>query len=474
MKDAVSLSKRFTIFTYGCQMNRYDSETITGYLLQEGYEPCEDPSQSDLILLNTCSIRDKSEQKVFSQLGRLRKLKRSNPNLKIGVCGCFATREGENIARKQPDVDLIFGTQNIDKLPELLKSLGSGPVYDKEPLAPDFANLAPIRRTDGLSAYVSIARGCDNFCTFCVVPHTRGPEWSKPSGLIVDEIETAVGEGFREFNLLGQNVNSYGKKTPGGLSFGGLLRRIDQIDGVERIRFMTSHPQDCGEDMIGAMADCGKVCEHLHLPVQSGSDDVLRRMERGYTADEYLSKVALFRERVPGGALTSDIIVGFPGESDEDFEGTLRVLRESRYENIYLFKYSPRPGTPAPSMADQVPAEVQTERFNAVQALQREISSDLHLELEGSVVEVMVEGPAARKATRNANSDGANGGLVQISSLSPKFAGRSRCNHRVNFHVEGKAPRPGDVVKVKVLRGALHGLEGVSPPSAVSTEVWAT
>jgi tRNA-2-methylthio-N6-dimethylallyladenosine synthase len=341
-------------------------------------------------------------------------------------------------------------------------------------LAPDFANLAPICRNDGLSAYISIARGCDNFCSFCVVPHTRGPEWSKPSGLIVDEIETAAGEGFREFNLLGQNVNSYGKKTQGELSFGGLLRRIDQIDGVKRIRFMTSHPQDCGEDMIGAMADCEKVCEHLHLPVQSGSDEVLRRMERGYTADEYLSKVALFRERVPGGVLTSDIIVGFPGESDADFEQTLSILKESRYDNIYLFKYSPRPGTPAPSMAGQVPEEVKTERFQAVQALQREISGELHRELEGSVVEVMVEGPAARKAGESANSGTPAGELVQISAFSPRFAGRSRCNHRVNFYVEGGNPLPGDVVKVRVLRGALHGLEGVSPPSAVSTEVWAT
>ncbi len=468
------MSKRFTIFTYGCQMNRYDSETITGYLAQEGYEHCDDPSRSDLILLNTCSIRDKAEQKVFSQLGRLRKLKRSNPGLKIGVCGCFATREGANIARKQLGVDLIFGTQNIDKLPELLKDLGVGPVCDTDPIEPDFANLAPIRRNDGLSAYVSIARGCDNFCTFCVVPHTRGPEWSKPSGLIVEEIEAAVGEGFKEIHLLGQNVNSYGKKTPGELTFGGLLRRLDRIDGLERIRFMTSHPQDCGEDMISAMADCGKVCEHLHLPVQSGSDEVLRRMERGYTADEYLSKVALFRERVPEGVLTSDVIVGVPGETDEDLEGTLRVLRESRFENIYLFKYSPRPGTRAMSMADQVPEKVKTERFLAVQQLQRETSEELHQEAEGAVVEVMVEGAAPEKASRDACCDGSGGELVQIPTIPRKFAGRSRGNHRVNFYVKGGDPLPGDVVEVKVLRGALHKLEGVSPPDAVCMEEWAT
>ncbi len=468
------MDKRFTIFTYGCQMNRYDTETITGYLNQEGYESCDDPARSDLILLNTCSIRDKSEQKVFSQLGRLRKLKRSNPDLKIGVCGCFATREGEGIARKQPDVDLIFGTQNIDKLPELLKGLEGGPTYDVDPLEPEFANLAPIRRNDGLSAYVSIARGCDNFCAFCVVPHTRGPEWSKPSGLIVEEIEAAVGEGFREINLLGQNVNSYGKKVPGELTFGGLLRRLDRIDGLERIRFMTSHPQDCDKDMISAMADCEKVCEHLHLPVQSGSDEVLRRMERGYTVDEYLSKVDLFREQIPDGVLTSDVIIGFPGETDEDFEGTLRVLKKSRYDNIYMFKYSPRPGTKAQSMADQVPEEVKAERFNAVQELQREISGKLHRGLEGGVVEVMVEGPVARKASEDANCGGSGGKLVQISVVSPKFAGRSRGNHRVNFYVEGGNPRPGDVVEVKVLRGALHGLEGISPPGAVVMEEWAT
>jgi tRNA-2-methylthio-N6-dimethylallyladenosine synthase len=464
------MSKRYMIFTYGCQMNRYDSETISGYLAQEGYEPIDDPAQSDLILLNTCSIRDRAEQKVFSHLGRLRKLKRANPNLKIGVCGCFATREEEKLAKNAADIDLIFGTQNIQKLPELLRSLDAGPVHDAKPAEPDFTELAPIRRGDGLSAYISIARGCDNFCTFCVVPYTRGPEWSKPSGLIVEEAERAVGEGFREVLLLGQNVNSYGKKSGGEATFGNLLRRLDNIGGLERIRFMTSHPQDCGGDMIDAMADCGAVCEHLHLPLQSGSDRVLGRMERGYTAEEYLGKLALYRERVPRGTITSDIIVGFPGESEEDFEATLCVMKEARYDNVYLFKYSPRPDTPAFSMPGTIPEEAKTERFQEVQRLQREISETLHRELEGTTVEVMVEGPVPQKS-------GAGGppgdSLIQISAKS-RFMGRSRGHHRVQFHTWGDSPRPGALVEVKVKRGSITALEGVALSSNIAMEEAAT
>ncbi|MDP6365183.1 MAG: tRNA (N6-isopentenyl adenosine(37)-C2)-methylthiotransferase MiaB [Nitrospinota bacterium] len=467
------MSKRFTIITYGCQMNRYDSETITGYLTAEGYEPGDDPEGADLILLNTCSIRDRAEQKVFSQLGRLRKLKKKNPNLKIGVCGCFATREGERIAKRNGDVDLIFGTQNISKLPEMLRGIEAGRVCDTETVDPDFSELAPIRRSCGPSAYVSIARGCDNFCSFCVVPYTRGPEWSKPSALIVEEIEAAVREGFREIHLLGQNVNSYGKKTEGEPTFGGLLRRLDEAQGLERIRFMTSNPQDCGEDMIGAMAECKKVCEHLHLPVQSGSDEVLRRMERGYTAEEYLAKMALYRERVPGGAITSDIIVGFPGETDADFEDTLRVLKESRYDNIYLFKYSPRPGTPADGMAGQVADEAKDERFRAVQQLQREISEELHRGLEGSVVEVMVEGPLREKAGNSPGGGESGGGLLQISAPR-RYMGRSRANHRVHFHFEGPPPQIGEMVEVEVLRGSVSNLGGVALPQGAVLEERAT
>ncbi|MBT3432405.1 MAG: tRNA (N6-isopentenyl adenosine(37)-C2)-methylthiotransferase MiaB [Nitrospinaceae bacterium] len=467
------MSKRFTIFTYGCQMNRYDTETITGYLAQEGYEPSDDPALADLILLNTCSIRDRAEQKVFSQLGRLRKLKIKNPDLKIGVCGCFATRDGASIASKGAGVDLVFGTQNISKLPELLGSLEAGLVCDTAPVEPDFTELAPIQRQDGLSAYVSIARGCDNYCSFCVVPHTRGPEWSKPSNLIVDESEAAVREGFREINLLGQNVNSYGKKIENELSFGGLLRRLDRIDGLKRLRFMTSHPQDCDENMIDAMAECESVCEHLHLPVQSGGNDVLRRMERGYTVEEYLSKVAMFKDRVPGGTLTSDVIIGFPGESEKDFEGTLEVMKEARFDNIYMFKYSPRPGTPAESMEGQLPEEVASDRFQTAHQLQREISESLHRELEGSIVEVMVEGPLAEKPRKQVEDAPFVEPLLQIS-VPKRFVGRSRGNHRVQFHVEGPAPRGGELVDVTVLRSSINNLGGVALPVGVAMEETAT
>ncbi len=461
-----ALSKKFKIFTYGCQMNRYDTETITGYLEAEGYEETESNETADLILLNTCSIRDKAEQKVYSQIGRLDKLKKANPALKVGVCGCFATRDGEAIAKRGKAVDLVFGTQNIAKLPMLLVEMEEGRVVDTEPIAPDFTELAPMVRGGGLNAFVSIARGCDNFCTFCVVPYTRGPEWSKPSELIVDEVERAVEEGFREVTLLGQNVNSYGRKSPNDLSFGGLLRRLNDVDGLERIRFMTSHPKDCDEEMVDAMGESPKVCEHLHLPVQSGADAVLARMERGYTAEEYLEKVSLFRERVKDGVLTSDVIIGFPGERDEDFEGTLRVLREARYDNIYMFKYSPRPGTPAFDM-EALPEEVLTERFEEASRVQREMTESLHAELVGSVQEVMVE-----RAVKPKSAPAGCAGCPEVGDESAPnwFAGRSRGNHRVQLYAEGLTPAPGELVEVKIMRSGIHSLAGVSPPSTVAME----
>ena len=448
-------------------MNRYDTETITGHLEGEGYQAAESSEEADLILLNTCSIREKAEQKVYSQIGRLEKLKKSNPDIKIGVCGCFATRDGEAIAKRRKSVDLVFGTQNIDRLPTLLGEMEAGRVVDTAPVAPDFTELAPIERGGGLNAFVSIARGCDNFCTFCVVPYTRGPEWSKPAPLIVEEVERAVGEGFREVTLLGQNVNSYGRKSPGELSFGGLLRRLNDLDGLARIRFMTSHPKDCDEDMVDAMGESSRVCEHLHLPVQSGSDAVLGRMARGYTAQEYLEKVSLFRERVKGGVLTSDVIVGFPGERDADFEDTLRMLREARYDNIYMFKYSPRPGTPAFGMEQTLPEEALSERFEEASRVQREVTVRLHEALIGGVQEVMVE--------RAVTPKGAPAGCVGCpevpdATASGWFAGRSRGNHRVQFYADGFTPAPGDLVEVKIMRGGIHSLAGVSPPSAMAME----
>ena len=449
-------------------MNRYDTETITGHLEQDGYERSEDFERCDLILLNTCSIRDKAEQKVFSQLGRLSRLKRQNPALKIAVCGCFATREGEGIAKRQPAVDLVFGTQNISELPRLLGRMGQGRVVDVTPVEPDFTEVAPIQREGELSAWVSIARGCDNFCTFCVVPYTRGPEWSKPSALIVEEVEKTVAEGFKEVTLLGQNVNSYGRKTPGELTFGGLLRRLERVDGLHRVRFMTSHPKDCDEDMVEAMGGGSKVCEHLHLPFQAGSDEVLRRMDRGYTAEEYMSKVDLFRRHVPGGVLTSDVIVGFPGEMDQDFEGTLAVLRQARFDSVFMFKYSPRPGTPAFSMMDRVSEEAQAERFEEALRLQRQVTEELHQALVGQVLEVMVEGPVGGAPTPGCLGCPAapEGGVAS----PPRLTGRSRGNHRVQFLASGPAPRPGDLVDVKILRGGLHALGGIWPPDSAVME----
>ncbi|MFQ5894292.1 MAG: tRNA (N6-isopentenyl adenosine(37)-C2)-methylthiotransferase MiaB [Nitrospinota bacterium] len=434
---------RYYLFTYGCQMNKHDSEAIMGLLEGGDYERAEDPAQADLILLNTCSIREKCEQKVFSQVGRLKELKKKNPSLRIGVCGCLAQREGGNILRKTPSVDLVFGTQNIEKLPLLLDRMDEeGRVADTEPIPPNFDDVPSVTRQDGLKAWVSIARGCDHFCTFCVVPYTRGPEWSKPSALILREVQELAEKGYKEVTLLGQNVNSYGKKTPGELSFARLLAAVNGVEGIERIRFVTSHPMDLNEDLVEAMASLDKVCEHLHLPLQAGSDGVLCRMQRGYTAEEYLRKVERLRREVPGVSLTSDIIVGFPGESDADFRRTVEVLDEVQYDSIFLFKFSPRPGTPAAHMGDQVPEAKKDERFQELNERQKAISLAKNQTLEGTRQEVLVEGPSKTDPRR--------------------LTGRTRTNKVGNFIDETGSRGVGSLVWVEILRGGIYCLEGVT------------
>ena len=451
-------------------MNKYDSETISGYLEKEGYEPSDEVGDSDLVIVNTCSIREKAEDKVYSQIGRLNKLKKKNPNLKIAVCGCFANRAGEEISKRAQMVDLIFGTQNISKLPDLLEQMEEGRVLDTDPIAPDFTSLEPMNRENGKNCWVSIARGCDNFCTFCVVPYTRGPEWSKPSHLIVEEVQNAVDEGFIEVTLLGQNVNSYGLKDKNELSFGGLLGRINDIEGLKRIRFTTSHPQNCDSEMIDSMATYDKVCEHLHLPFQSGSNNILEKMERGYTSEEYLEKISMFYDKIPQGVLTSDVIVGFPGESDKDFEETLELVRQAHFQSIYIFKYSPRPGTPAFGMDCLVDNKVIDERFEELTRIQKQITKENHDKLVGSVQEVMIE----NKLQKNKNlldcsaccSEG-----VQSEQEFFSYSGKNRGSQRVLFLSKEKDLSVGQILDVKILRGGMQNVQGFYPEHEVEMEL---
>lgn len=430
--------KKAALVTFGCQMNKYDSEVIEGLLDEAGYAATDEIGEADLILLNTCSIRAKAEQKLFSQLGHLRLLKAENPDLMIGVCGCVAQREGETILKRAPFVDLVFGTQNIIRLPELLtqRELTGVPVADVTPAPPREQDYdLPIRRTSDLQAWVTIMTGCDHKCAFCVVPLTRGPERSRTSGEILREVRGLAAEGYKEVTLLGQTVNSY----RADIGFAGLLGAIDEVDGIERIRFMTSHPKDVTDELIERMAALPKVCEHLHLPVQAGSDRILEAMARGYTADYYRSRVADLRKAMADLSLSSDIIVGFPGETEEDFLSTLELLESVGLDSIFLFKYSPRPGTSASDMPSQVPEEVKQERFQRTLELQSRISQKRNETMVGQTVEVLVEGPSKKDPS--------------------KLTGRTRSNKLVHFPFEEGLSK-GELAQITITLAKLHTLEG--------------
>jgi tRNA-2-methylthio-N6-dimethylallyladenosine synthase len=432
--------KRAAVITYGCQMNKYESERIAGILVGLGYEITEDARRTDLILFNTCSIRDKAEQKVYSQLGHLKWLKRDNPELIIGVCGCVAQQEGDRILQRTPHVDLVFGPQNIPKLPSLLEQvqarrqqlsdLADNPLWDEQ--------LFPIHRGSPSQAWVTVMQGCDKFCTFCVVPYTRGREQSRPTAAVVHEVQTLAEQGYQEVTLLGQNIDSYGKRSPEGKDLADLLALLQPIDGIKRIRFITSHPRDFTEKLMRTVGALEKVCEYIHLPVQAGSSAVLKRMHRGYTREDYLAKVEQLRALVPDLALSTDVIVGFPGETDDDFAETLRLVEAVEFDSMYSFKYSPRPGTRAASFSDQVPEAVKTERFKALLEVQEAIQLRRNQARVGRCEEVLVEGPSKK-------------GSVQLT-------GRTRQNRPVNF--VGHPSLIGSLVTVHIDRGGTHSLEG--------------
>jgi len=428
------MPQKYYIETFGCQMNVHDSEKMAGVLSKEGYLPTNDRWEADIIIYNTCSIREKAEQKFFSELGRIKSLKKRRPHIKIAVAGCIAQLQREGIFRRAPHVDLILGPQNIHRLAGLVGAPSHTTANEENPGIAD--NDLPVLRNRGGRAWVSIMYGCDNFCSYCIVPYTRGRERSRPSEKILSEIAELGREGFKEITLLGQNVNSYRSD----LDFPGLLRKIDSLRSIERIRFVTSHPRDLSDRLVDAIANLGRVCEHLHLPLQSGSDRVLNLMNRGYTSGEYLEKIILLKERITGVSITTDIICGFPGETEEDHGETKKMLKEIEFDGIFAFKYSPRPGTAAASMDGQVMGEVKSRRLSEILELQDTITLKKNGGLSNTVQEVLVEGYSETDLTM--------------------LSGRTRGNKIVNFM--GDSSLIGSLAMVRITEAKKHSLEGVA------------
>lgn len=441
------MTKQFYINTMGCQMNVYDSEQMALRLNAVGYMQTEDQAAADVIILNTCSIRDKAEQKVYSFLGRLRPLKEANPRLIIAVGGCVAQQEAKKVLKRIPYVDLVFGTRAVPRLTEHLERIERtrrqvvDTAMEDDELIPE-----PLLANDAgaeVSRFVTIMRGCDNFCSYCVVPHVRGREKSRTPESILAEVRDLVAKGVAEVTLLGQNVNSYGTKE-GLCSFSELLHLINDVEGLQRLRFTTSHPKDFNDDVIKAFATLPKLCHHIHLPVQSGSTAVLERMNRKYTREDYLAKVRKLREICPDMSLTTDIIVGFPGETEADFSQTLALLEEVRYDGLFAFMYSDRNVAPASQYLDKVPKEVKSERLQRLLELQETLTCGKNESLVGTCQEVLVE-------SRNA----------QAEEGLPQWSGRTGTNKIVHFEVaDDKVVAPGMLVKIKIERALSHSLLG--------------
>jgi tRNA-2-methylthio-N6-dimethylallyladenosine synthase len=435
--------KKLYIQTYGCQMNQYDSERIARVLGRFDYIPTERIESADLILLNTCSVRDKAEQKVYSALGSWKELKDKREGVIIGVGGCVAQQEGERLLKRVPHLDLVFGTQSIHKLPEMIEevqALSARPVENAFYRDPSYMEDGDGRaQVHGAKAFVTIMQGCNKVCSFCIVPYVRGREVSRPSGRIIAEVESLARHGVKEVMLLGQNVNSYGKTMPSEINFAELLRRVNKVEGIRRIRFTTSHPQDLSPELTEAFATLENLCEHLHLPVQSGSDSVLARMRRGYTREEYLGRIERLRERCPAISLSTDIIVGFPGETEGEFNTTLELLTRVKYDEIFSFMYSPRPQTvSAKRYDDDIPDQVKKDRLKAVQSLQNGISLVKNRERIGSIKEILVEGNSRLK----------NGQIM----------GRTRSNRIVN--VKGPESLIGCFQTVRITGATANSLIG--------------
>jgi len=434
-------AKKIYVHTFGCQMNVHDSEQMIELLRGHGYEATMEPKQADLIIVNTCSIREKADQKAYSQLGRYQALKGKKPGLVLGVSGCLAQQLGGEFFKKFARLDFVLGTHNIHRLPAVLADIGttgSPRVETAFHKTVPSTGIVAIPGKGTVTAFVTIMQGCDNFCAFCVVPYLRGREESREFGDILAEIRALAASGVKEVTLLGQNVNSYGKTLRDGYSFAELLRAIGRVEGIERIRFTTSHPRDLSGDVIRCFAEVDALCEHIHLPVQSGSDRILNRMNRSYTRDDYLAKVDMLRETRPGISITSDMIVGFPGETEDDFLATLDLMERVRFDGLFSFKYSDRPGTAASGFDGKVPEEEKGRRLRELQALQDRHTLQKNLACVGRKEEVLVEGTS--KQNRQ------------------ELTGRTRSNRIVNF--ESRENGPGRTVTVLISAAYQHSLRG--------------
>ncbi|RQD70272.1 MAG: tRNA (N6-isopentenyl adenosine(37)-C2)-methylthiotransferase MiaB [Halanaerobium sp. MSAO_Bac5] len=438
----MSKNKKYHIITYGCQMNEHDSEKLAGMLENLGYNNTEQLENADIILLNTCTIRENAELKIFGKLGQLKEYKRKNPDLIIGIGGCMMQLEEpvEEIYKKYRHVDLIFGTHNIHQVPELIQKIEKNrkrvvEVWDQEEgLIPDL----PSQRESEYSAWISIIQGCNNFCTYCIVPYVRGRERSRPLEAIVNEAEKLAAEGVKEITLLGQNVNSYGNDLEEKIDFPLLLEELNKVEALKRIRFMTSHPRDFSHKLLMAIKNLTKVAEHIHLPIQSGSNKILKEMNRGYCREYYIKTVKEIQNKVPEAAISTDFIVGFPGESDEDFEQTLDLVKELRFDMAYTFIYSPRSGTPAARREDQIAEEVKKERLNRLMEIQNKISYEKNQKLIGKTQKILLTGPSNRN--------------------QEVYEGRTRSN-KICF-IDKRPDLIGEIVKVKIDSAKSWTLQG--------------
>ncbi len=425
----------FVVETYGCQMNVHDSERISGLLLDAGYTQALANTQPDLVVFNTCAVRENADNKLYGNLSFLAPRKKSDPNFQIAVGGCMAQKDKDLIIKKAPYVDVVFGTHNIGSLPVLLERARieeSAQVEIKESLE-HFPSTLPVKRDSAFSAWVSVSVGCNNTCTFCIVPQLRGIEKDRPASEIIQEVKALVSQGVIEITLLGQNVNAYGVDFGDRLAFSKLLRECGKIEGLERVRFMSPHPRDFTDDVIEAMAETKNVMPHLHMPLQSGSDKVLQAMRRSYRRDRYLGIIDKVRSAIPNAAITTDIIVGFPGESDADFEQTIDLVNQARFSAAYTFQYSKRPGTPAALMPDQIEQDVMADRYNRLHKIQQDISKQENEKLVGSTVELLVSGHEGRHD-------------LDMNRMN----GRSADFRLTHFDNSAKSARPGDLVEVKV------------------------
>lgn len=431
--------KQVYIGVYGCQMNISDAERMEGQLRTIGYKRTAVMEDADLILLNTCCVRETAEDKVYGKIGEIKHLKQRKPNMIFGITGCMAQKESDRLIKRAPHIDFVLGTNKVHELAHVVQELEQehGHVIDTQLGETELPDDVPVARSGRLSAWVPIMYGCNNFCTYCIVPYVRGRERSRMPEDIVREVEQAVAQGYKEVTLLGQNVNSYGKDH-GRADFADLLSMVDAVPGIRRVRFMTSHPKDLSDRVIAAIRDGAHICEHIHLPVQYGSNKILKAMNRVYTVEQYKELVQRIRAALPHVSLTTDLIVGFPGETEEDFDEMLGFLREIRYDSAYTFIYSKRSGTPAAVMNHQVEEAVKKDRLNRLMSVQNEISLEINQSLQDQIMEVMVEGPSKQDET--------------------VWTGRTRTNKIVLFpHAE---EQPGDFISIQITHPQTWVLKG--------------